>query len=78
MAVCSPAIDLLAAAEENACTQALATKKGAMRALGRLARSDAAASELVAAQGLPPIIALLDCSDPGLVRRSDPQDPTTA
>ena len=50
-------------------SQALATKKGAMRALGRLARSDEAASELVAAEGLPPMIALLDCSDPGLVRR---------
>ena len=42
-----------------------------MRALGRLARSDEAASELVAAEGLPPIIALLDCSDPGLVRRCE-------
>ena len=44
-----------------------------MRALGRLARSDKAATELVSAQGLPPVIALLDCSDPGLVRRRAPK-----
>ena len=50
--------------------QVLASKKGAMRALGRLARSDEAAAEVVAAGGLPPIIALLDCHDAGLVRRS--------
>ena len=48
----------------------LATKKGAMRALGRLARSDEAAAEIVEADGLPPIVALLDCEgNSGLVRR---------
>lgn len=40
-----------------------------MRALGRLARSDEAATEIATTQGIPPIIALLDCADPGLVRR---------
>eukprot|EP00891_Asterochloris_glomerata_P003409 jgi/Astpho2/3409/Aster-x0160 len=50
-------------------SKVLASKKGAMRALGRLARSDEAAAEVVAAGGLPPIIALLDCHDAGLVRR---------
>lgn len=49
--------------------QVIASRKGAMRALGRLARLDEAAREIVTAQGLPPIIGLLDCSDAGLVRR---------
>ena len=47
----------------------LASKKGAMRALGRLATSEEAAIEIVEANGLSPIIALLDCDDAGLVRR---------
>ena len=50
-------------------SKVLASKKGAMRALGRLARSDESAAEIVEANGLPPIVALLDCEDPGLVRR---------
>ena len=50
-------------------SRVLASKKGAMRALGRLARSDESAVEIVEANGLPPIIALLDCEDSGLVRR---------
>ena len=50
-------------------SRVLASKKGAMRALGRLARSEEAAVEIVEANGLPPIIALLDCDDAGLVRR---------
>ena len=49
--------------------QVLASKKGAMRALGRVVRSDEAANEVVAAGGLIPIVKLLDCSDPGVVRR---------
>lgn len=49
--------------------QVLASKKGAMRALGRLARSDESAVEIVEAKGLPPMIALLDCEDAGLIRR---------
>ena len=40
-----------------------------MRALGRLARVDESAVEIVEANGLPPIIGLLDCEDAGLVRR---------
>ena len=47
----------------------LASKKGAMRALGRLARVNESAVEIVEANGLPPMIALLDCDDLGLVRR---------
>eukprot|EP00879_Flechtneria_rotunda_P015903 GHRR01016630.1.p1 GENE.GHRR01016630.1~~GHRR01016630.1.p1 ORF type:complete len:332 (+),score=98.21 GHRR01016630.1:372-1367(+) len=47
----------------------LVCKKGAMRALGRLARNDDAASDIVAANGLGPIIALLSRSDSSLVRR---------
>ena len=47
----------------------LASKKGAMRALGRLARLNEPAAEIVHANGLPPMIALLDCEDLGLVRR---------
>lgn len=47
----------------------LASKKGAMRALGRLARSEEAAVEIVEFNGLPPVIALLDCDDSSLVRR---------
>ena len=50
-------------------SKVLASKKGAMRALGRLARADESAIEIVESGGLPPIIALLDCDDPGLVRR---------
>lgn len=50
-------------------SRVLASKKGAMRALGRLARSDESAVEIVESNGLPPIIALLDCEDSGLVRR---------
>ncbi|KAK9786899.1 hypothetical protein WJX73_000622 [Symbiochloris irregularis] len=50
-------------------SRVMASRKGAMRALGRLARLDEAAKEIVSAQGLPPIIGLLDCSDAGLVRR---------
>ena len=51
-------------------TQAMASKKGAMRALGRVVRNDEAANEVVAAGGLLPIIALLECNDAGVVRRS--------
>ena len=40
-----------------------------MRALGRVVRSDEAANEVVAAGGLVPIVKLLDCNDPGVVRR---------
>ena len=47
----------------------LASKKGAMRALSRLARVNESAAEIVEANGLPPMIALLDCDDLGLVRR---------
>lgn len=47
----------------------MASKKGAMRALGRVVRNDEAANEVVAAGGLVPIIALLDCNDAGVVRR---------
>ncbi|KAK9807719.1 hypothetical protein WJX72_007116 [[Myrmecia] bisecta] len=50
-------------------SKVLASKKGAMRALGRLARSADTATEIVASGGLPPIIALLDSDDPALVRR---------
>ena len=50
--------------------QAMASKKGAMRALGRVVRNDEAANEVVAAGGLLPIIALLECNDAGVVRRS--------
>ncbi len=53
-------------------TQAMASKKGAMRALGRVVRNDEAANEVVAAGGLLPIIALLECNDAGVVRRSCP------
>lgn len=49
--------------------QVVASKKGAMRALGRVVRSDEAANEVVAAGGLVPIVKLLDCNDPGVVRR---------
>ena len=49
--------------------QVLASKKGAMRALGRLARHDAAAVEIASNAGLPPLVALLDCEDASLVRR---------
>ena len=52
--------------------QAMASKKGAMRALGRVVRNDEAANEVVAAGGLVPIIALLECNDAGVVRRSCP------
>ena len=52
--------------------QAMASKKGAMRALGRVVRNDEAANEVVAAGGLLPIIALLECNDAGVVRRSCP------
>lgn len=48
----------------------LASKKGAMRALGRLARVNESAVEIVDANGLPPIIALLDCVDKSLIKRS--------
>lgn len=47
----------------------MASKKGAMRALGRVVRNDEAANEVVAAGGLVPIITLLYCSDAGVVRR---------
>lgn len=47
----------------------LVCKKGAMRALGRLARNDEAAAEIVAAGGLRPIVALLGHADASLVRR---------
>ena len=51
-------------------SKSLACKKGAVRALGQLARfSDKAATEIVEANGLPPIVALLDCEDPGLVKK---------
>lgn len=49
----------------------LASKKGAMRAIGRLARVNETAAEIVEANGLPPIIALLDCEDLGIVKRRD-------
>jgi hypothetical protein len=47
----------------------LVCKKGAMRALGRLARNDQAAADIVAAGGLQPIIGLLTRPDSSLVRR---------
>lgn len=47
----------------------LVCKKGAMRALGRLARNDQAAADIVAANGLTPIISLLARPDSSLVRR---------
>ena len=47
----------------------MASKKGAMRALGRVVRNDEAANEVVAAGALVPIISLLDCNDAGVVRR---------
>ncbi|KIY96612.1 hypothetical protein MNEG_11347 [Monoraphidium neglectum] len=47
----------------------LVCKKGAMRALGRLARNDEAAAEIVAAGGLRPIVSLLGHADASLVRR---------
>lgn len=47
----------------------LVCKKGAMRALGRLARNDKAAADIVAANGLVPIISLLNRPDSSLVRR---------
>lgn len=47
----------------------LVCKKGAMRALGRLARNDQAAADIVAAGGLLPIIGLLTRPDSSLVRR---------
>ena len=47
----------------------MASKKGAMRALGRVVRNDEAANEVVAAGGLVPIITLLDCNDNSVVRR---------
>lgn len=50
-------------------SRAMASKKGAMRALGRVVRNDEAANEVVAAGGLLPIIALLECNDAGVVRR---------
>ncbi|KAK9863425.1 hypothetical protein WJX84_000788 [Apatococcus fuscideae] len=50
-------------------SRVLASKKGAMRALGRLARHDAAAVEIASNAGLPPLVALLDCEDASLVRR---------
>ena len=49
--------------------QAAASKKGAMRALGRVVRDDEAANEVVAAGGLAPVIALLTCNDAAVVRR---------
>ena len=49
--------------------QAAASKKGAMRALGRVVRDDEAANEVVAAGGLTPVIALLTCNDAAVVRR---------
>ena len=47
----------------------LVCKKGAMRALGRLARNDDAAAEIVARGGLQPIVTLLTHEDSSLVRR---------
>jgi hypothetical protein len=47
----------------------LVCKKGAMRALGRLARNDDTAAEIVAAGGLRPIVSLLGHPDASLVRR---------
>lgn len=47
----------------------LVCKKGAMRALGRLARNDDTAAEIVAAGGLRPIVSLLAHGDASLVRR---------
>ncbi|GMH35458.1 hypothetical protein BSKO_03326 [Bryopsis sp. KO-2023] len=44
-------------------------KKGALRAIGRLARSDSAAVELVEAGGLKPIVNLLLSPDQGLLKR---------
>jgi len=46
-----------------------------MRALGRLARSDESAVEIVEAKGLPPIIALLDCEDSGPIWGLPPPPP---
>ena len=51
------------------CLQAVASKKGAMRALGRVVRNDDAANEVVAAGGLGPVTALLNCNDAAVVRR---------
>ena len=45
-------------------------KKGAVRALGRLARNDSAAVSIVAARGLPALIELLDSNDPSLLKRA--------
>ena len=47
----------------------MASKKGAMRALGRVVRNDEAANEVVAAGGLGPIITLLECNDNSIIRR---------
>ena len=47
----------------------MASKKGAMRALGRVVRNDEAANEVVAAGGLLPVISLLNCNDAAVVRR---------
>jgi hypothetical protein len=56
-------VDVLAACPMLVC------KKGAMRALGRLARNDDAAAEIVARGGLQPIVTLLTHEDSSLVRR---------
>eukprot|EP00803_Ostreobium_quekettii_P007334 evm.model.scf_2083.2 EVM.evm.TU.scf_2083.2 scf_2083:17341-27167(-) len=45
-------------------------KKGAVRALGRLARNDSAAASIVQAGGLPHLISLLDSNEPGLLKRA--------
>ncbi|KAL3155148.1 hypothetical protein ABBQ38_011204 [Trebouxia sp. C0009 RCD-2024] len=50
-------------------TTAAASKKGAMRALGRVVRNDEAANEVVAAGGLAPVTALLNSNDAAVVRR---------
>lgn len=44
-------------------------RKGAIRAIGRLARDPAVAVDVVRAGGLDPIIELLDAGEPSLVRR---------
>ncbi|CAD7696453.1 unnamed protein product [Ostreobium quekettii] len=45
-------------------------RKGAVRALGRLARNDSAAGAIVHAGGLPHLIGLLDSNEPGLLKRA--------
>ena len=47
----------------------LATKSTAVHALCHLARFNEAAVEIVVADAVPELVALLDCENPGLVKR---------